>query len=169
MIFSLYLVCLSVIFLYFFFHVEGKKPMKLLGVVLFLHGHLAVYSTVNELSGYPTREDMPEMAHVLWGNAVEPQPSVEFSGYIDLWVMYEPTSGETWLSWFSLADRGQVSRVYRLPYTKKNHDSLKGVLAKLKRGKRVGLAFDRKSNSTMDLSEAQQKYGVAYEGIKLKK
>jgi len=169
MIFSLYLVCLSVVFLYFFFHVEGKKSLKFIGVVLFLHGHLAVYSTVDELAGYPSAESMPQMAQVLWGSAIEPEPASEFSGYIDLWVTHEPTKGETWLSWFSLADRGQVSRVYRIPYTKKNHASLRGVLAKLKRGKRVGLAFDKKLTSTMDISEAQKKYGIMYDSIKIKK
>jgi len=169
MIFAVYLLCLSVGFLWLFFHVEGKKLLKFIAVVLFLHGYLTVYSTINELSGYPTRESMPEMTQVLWGIATMPNPSEDFSGYIDLWVLHEAAKEEEWLDWFSLAHKGQVSRVYRIPYTKKNHDELKMITSKIQKGKRIGLAIDKKSGTRLDLSEAQQKYGVVYESIKLKK
>tara|TARA_Y100000593_G_scaffold43471_1_gene83181 strand:+ start:1350 stop:1859 length:510 start_codon:yes stop_codon:yes gene_type:complete len=169
MIFSLYLIFLSIGFLYFFFHVEGKTSLKFFAVILFLHGYLTVYSTVDELSGYPSREVMPEMVQVVWGIAAEPNSTIGFEGYIDLWVTHNPTIEESWLPWFSLANEGEVSRIYRIPYTKKDHEELKVMINKIKRGKRVGLALDKKAGSLLDLSEAQQKYGIMYESIKIKK
>jgi hypothetical protein len=169
MMFFVYLILLSTCFLYFFFHVKGKRVLKVVGVVLFLHGYLTIHSTVAELSGYPTTESIPESVQVLWGNAVEPNPSEEFPGYIDLWVVHNPTQEEDWFSLMSLADEGKVSRIYRIPYTKKDHKALKEMVDRIKRGKRVGLALEKKGKSILDLSEAQQRYNIRYNSIMIKK
>ena len=169
MIFSIYLILLSAIFLYFFLHVKGKKIIKFFGILILLHGYMTISSTFAEISGYPTFEIMPERAQVVWGIAAEPTPTEDFLGYIDLWVVHSPNKVETWFQWFSLSQRGKVSRVYRIPYTKENHKALKGIKAKLKKGKHVGLARDKKDYSKFDLSKAQQRYSIEYNSVKIKK
>ena len=43
------------------------------------------------------------------------------------------------------------------------------LVGKIKKGKHVGIAIDKQFGAYLDLSEAQQKYGVAYESRKIKK
>ena len=165
----LYLILITACFLYFFIHTKSKIYIKLFAILLLSHGYLTVYSSVETLSGYPTKEEMPEVVQVLWGVAVEPIPVEDFPGYIDLWVIHTPTIEEGWMDWFSLAERNKVSRIYRIDYTKKNHESLKALTDRLKKGKHVGLTIDKKSNNSIDISEAQQRYSINYNSIRIEK
>ena len=84
-------------------------------------------------------------------------------------MVHNPTQEEDWFSLMSLADEGKVSRIYRIPYTKKDHKALKEMVDRIKRGKRVGLALEKKGKRTLDLSEAQQRYNIRYNSIMIKK
>jgi|TARA_Y100000034_G_scaffold48387_1_gene59737 hypothetical protein len=139
------------------------QVMKVLLVIILLHGYLTSFSTFRDISGYPTASDLPEEFEVVWGRAVEmPQDKVKF---IELWVTYDFSFTEIWVSRFSLAHRkDSLSRVYRLPYSQENHEFVLEMQQAIKLGKRMKLSFqDISMDEKIDLREAAQNYAINHE------
>ena len=169
MIFSIYLILLTASFVYFFIHIPGQKWLKFLGTIFLLHGYLTIFSTMKDISGYPTTDSIPKTSQIIWGFAQEPNPSEDENGYIDLWVQHQASFLENNLSFFSLARQDMVSRIYRIPYTKKNHDELKLIQDRINKGHFVGITPNLKGQTVIDLADAQQQYSIQYDSIKMQK
>jgi hypothetical protein len=167
--FFLYLILLTTIFLWFFIQTDANRFIKFISIIFLLHGYLTVVGTFEEISGYPTTENLPERSEIKWGEAVEPNTATGYKGHIDIWVVHRSSMVESFLSYFSLADNGAVSRIYRIPYTKENHKALKGIKDRIKKGKHTGVAVDKRNPTNVNLAEAMQKYAITYDSVMMKK
>jgi len=139
------------------------QALKVMLVVVLMHGYLTAFSTFRDVSGYPTQADLPEEFEVVWARAVEiPQNDVKF---IELWVAYDFSFTEVWISRFSLAHRkDSLSRVYRLPYSQENHEFVLEMQQAIQLGKQMKLSFQNISmDEKIDLREAAQNYAINHE------
>jgi len=166
--FTIYLIILTTICLYFFIQTGAHKFFKYLVIFLLLHGYLTVGATVSELAGYPTQDDLPSEVEIIWGKASEPKPEIKYPGHIDLWVIHRTSLLESVFRSFSLANQYGTSRIYRIPYSKENHQMLVGIQASIKKGKHVGMVFG-KDRGTIDFESAMEKYHMNYQSTVIPK
>ena len=164
-LFSIYIIFLSFWVCILITNTNVKRYIKFIAILLLCHGYITIYSTFEDISGYPTYAELPQNSRVIWGNVVE--PSQDYPGHIDIWIEYNPTEPETFLQHFSLATNGKISRIFRLNYNENNHKTMIKMLTKIKKGQHISLFSDQGSN--LDLEEAQQKYEINYKTERLQK
>jgi hypothetical protein len=144
-----------------------SKPIKLIAILLLIHGYLITFGTFKEVSGYPTTSDMPEEFEIIWGRVVE----TETNKFIELWIQQEHQVLDKLSRKFSLAFKlNNISRVYRLKYSKKNHKTILVLQDKINSGDRVGIKrSDNSEGSEIDLDEGLENFSIEFESRKIEK
>jgi hypothetical protein len=135
---------------------------------LLIHGFLTIFSTFKDVSGYPTTENLPEKFEVIYARVVEQHDNK----FIEMWIKFDNGNLGKFYAMFSLAHGWHdVSRVYRMPYTRDNHEMILKIKKKLLVGERVGIKFDKseKENGEVNLREAEEKFRVDFESSRIPK
>ncbi len=138
-----------------------SNAAKMFVVLLLVHGHLTVWPTFKTISGYPTAADLPSEFEVVYARVVEEHDSK----FIELWIKYDvPVTGE-FLSFFSMHfESNDLSRVFRMPYTKENHEFVNEMTEKIMKGDAVGVKFkDNDQKRNLDLREGEKDFRVEYD------
>jgi len=167
MSFAVYIVILSIIVAMIFAKSsQTSTGVRVLLVMLLCHGYLTTWSTMKEISGYPTAQSLPHEFEVLWARVVE-TPDKKF---IELWISYDTPAAGKIMARFSLAhDWRDISRVYRIPYSEENHQTVLEMQGKVRKGIKVGVVMDPNMNGEIDLREAEQRYSIEAEGRRIRK
>jgi len=136
---------------------KTSTGFRVLLIILLFHGYMTTWSTFKQISGYPTAQELPEEFEVLWARVVESGEGK----FIELWILHDtPVMGKI-MARFSLAhDWGDVSRVYRIPYTEENHQAVLEMQGKMREGRKVGVIMDPNMDGEIDLREAEQRYSI---------
>ena len=167
MSFAVYIVILSIIVaLIFAKSSQTSTGLRVVLVILLFHGYLTTHSTIKEISGYPTAQELPQEFEVVWARVVE-----ENGGkFIELWILSEtPVIGKI-MARFSLAHNwGDISRVYRIPYSEENHQAVLDMQGKVRKGVKVGVVMDPNMDGEIDLREAEQRYSIEAEARRIRK
>ena len=144
-----------------------SKPIKVLIVIMLIHGYLTSWATYKQISGYPTTSQTPKKFEIIWARVVE-SPAKDF---IELWINYDMPILDKFTAKFSLAHRlNNVSRVYRLPYSEENHKMVMEIQGKIERGEKVGIVNKNGDpNSEIDLREGSENFIIEFEGQKITK
>jgi len=144
------------------------SPLKIIIMLLLLHGYLTTWATYKQVSGYPTESDVPEKFEILWGRAVELPGEEKF---IVIWITYDTPMVDKLISMFSLAhDWKNISRVYRLPYNQENHQTVMEIQKKIEMGIKVGvLKGSAAIDDDIDLRESIQRYQIEYDSKRISK
>lgn len=144
-----------------------SKPIRALAVILLIHGYVTSWSTYKQVSGYPTGDELPEKFEILWARVVEEQSG----NFIELWIDYDTPVLNKLVARFSLAHNwNDISRVYRIPYSDKNHEMVLELQDKIKRGEKAGIINeDDSSNSSLDLRKGSKNYSIEFESNKITK
>tara|TARA_Y100001973_G_C5169848_1_gene318360 strand:+ start:605 stop:1108 length:504 start_codon:yes stop_codon:yes gene_type:complete len=134
---------------------------KALIVMLLMHGHLVVWSTFKTVSGYPTAAELPDEFEVIYARVVEEHDSK----FIELWVKHDASITGKFLSFFSMHfEIDDLSRVYRMPYSKENHEFVNEMTERIMQGNAVGVKFkDKEEKRNLDLREGEKDFRVEYE------
>ncbi len=145
-----------------------SKTAKVFLIFLLIHGFLTVFSTFKEVSGYPTSAPLPEKFEVIYARVVEQHDNK----FIELWVKFDNSNLDKIYAMSSLAhDWSDISRVYRMPYTRDNHEMVLEIKKKLRIGERVGIKLDKKSirSGEVNLRKAEEKFRVDFESTRIPK
>lgn len=131
---SIAFLLLATIVLYFVIKTKGHYVMKGIVVALTLYYSLILLYTPDKLLGWPTNDPMPPNTIILYILFDEPKPGEK--GSIYLWAITRDPSIENpildqlnYKGIFRYNVLG-VPRVYRIPYTKKNHQILYNMWVK---------------------------------------
>ena len=144
-----------------------SRPVKVLVVIMLIHGYITSWATYKEVSGYPTVDQVPKKFEIIWARAVES----DSGNFIELWVDYENSNIDKLIARFSLAHSWEnISRVHRLPYTKDNHKMVLEIQGKIEMGEKVGVINkDDNPNSDLDLRQGSENYSIDFESKKITK
>ncbi len=114
---------------------KGKWWLKLLTILIVPSFGLAVWASISSYKGWPTTDEPPEKALLVWGVVHEPDPRTGNPGVIYLWLTpIREDSGGT-LNPLGYESRNGEPRAYRLPYSRQLHDALTGAQAAAKEGR----------------------------------
>ena len=172
MMFTTYIILLSVCVLYFLLYTNAHSFLKCLCIAILIHGYVTIGVTFDDTRGYPTSELIPEKVDIVWGVVVEPSKNPKYDGHIDLWVKHEASLLESKLQYFTLADKSPVvSRVYRIPYTREAHKTILVIQKKIATGDKVGLILPggKLQKDAINLESAMQRYTVKYDTVVIEK
>ena len=145
---------------------QTSTGFRVILLVLLFHGYMTTWSTFKQISGYPTAQELPEEFEVLWARVVENGEDK----FIELWISSDtPVAGKL-MARFSLAhDWGDISRVYRIPYSEDNHQTVLMMQGKVREGKKVGVIMDPNLDGEIDLREAEQRYSIEAQRRQIRK
>lgn len=144
-----------------------SKPIRVLAVILLIHGYITSWSTYKQVSGYPTADSLPKKFEIVWARVVEEQSG----DFIELWIDYDTPVLNKLVARFSLAHNwNDISRVYRIPYNNENHEMVLELQSKIKRGEKAGIINeDDSSNTSIDLRKGSKNYSIEFESKKITK
>jgi hypothetical protein len=144
-----------------------SKPIKVLVVIMLIHGYMTSWATYKQVSGWPTTQQVPNKFEIIWARAIESQSG----NIIELWISYDNSAMDKLMSRFSLAHGwNNISRVYRLPYNDKNHEMVLELQKKIEKGERVGIINQDKSlNGDLDIRDGVENYSIDFESKKITK
>ncbi len=168
MSFAIYIILLSASFALILAKSSlTSHPIRILAVVLLIHGYITSWSTYKQISGYPTGDELPKKFEILWVRVVEAEPD----DFIELWIKYDTPVLNKIEARFSLAhDWSDISRVYRIPYTDENHEMSLEIQKKIERGEKTGIINnDNSSNNDLDLRQGAENYSIEFESQKITK
>jgi hypothetical protein len=142
-----------------------SRPIKVIAIIVLIHGYLTIGSTYKQISGYPTFEKLPEKFEIIWARVVESNDEK----FIEIWINYDGNINDYLVDTFSLANNiNYISRVYRIPYSEENHETIVELQKKIKRGEKVGIKnIDNKGNEEIDLRESEVKFRSDYESKRI--
>ena len=142
-------------------------PIRVLAVILLIHGYITSWATYKQISGYPTGDELPRKFEILWVRVVEAEPE----NFIELWVKYDTPVLDKLTARFSLAhDWSDISRAYRIPYTDENHEMSLEIQKKIERGEKSGIINnDNSANNDLDLRQGAENYSIEFESQKITK
>ena len=168
MSFAIYLILLSVCIAFILASSSlTSKPVRVLVIIMIIHGYLTSWATYKEVSGYPTSDQVPKKFEIIWARVVESSTDK----FIEIWISYENSNVDKLIARFSLAHGwNNISRVYRLPYDDKNHKMVMEIQGKIEKGEKVGIINEKNdSNRDIDLREGAQNYFIEFESKKITK
>jgi hypothetical protein len=145
-----------------------SSTAKVFLILLLMHGFLTVSSTFKEVSGYPTATNLPKKFEVIYARVVEQHDNK----FIEMWIKFDTGTLDKIYALFSLAHEwNDISRVYRLPYTRDNHEMVLEIEKKILAGEKVGIKFDKKSlrAGEVNLRKAEEKFRVDFESRRIPK
>jgi hypothetical protein len=145
-----------------------SRVTKVFLIFLLMHGFLTVFATFKQVSGYPTEANLPEKFEVIYARVVEQHDNK----FIEIWIDFDNTSTHKFYAMFSLAHSWRdTSRVYRLPYTRKNHEMILEIKKKLLVGERVGIKLKKGTKNTdpVNLREAEKRFRIDFESSRILK
>ena len=144
-----------------------SKPVKVIVVIMLIHGYTTSWATYRQVSGYPTTQQVPNKFEIIWARVVESQSG----DFIELWISYENTIVDKLVSRFSLAHGwDNVSRVYRLPHSDENHEMVMKIQEKIELGEKVGIINENGDpNSDLDLRSGTESFSIEFESNKISK
>jgi len=160
--FILYVIVLSSIVALIFARSSLTSSLtRVILAILLIHGYLTVYSTFTAVSGYPTTKKLPNKFEVVYARVVEDHDEK----FIELWIKYELPYMEKVYSYFSMHfEMNNITRVFRLPYTRENHEFVLDATKKITRGGIVGIKLEEKDKKrNVSLSEGEKDFSVEYE------
>ena len=167
--FALYIFLLSVAVSYILAKSSlTSKTTKVLLIFLLIHGFLTVFSTFKEISGYPTADKLPEKFEIIYARVVEQHDNK----FIEMWIKFENSNLDKFYAMFSLAHGwNDISRVYRMPYTRDNHETILKIKKKLLVGERVGIRFDKHTqrDGEINLRKAEERFRVDFQSRRILK
>ena len=138
--------------------------LKVLIVVVLIHGYITTWSTYKQISGYPTTDELPQRFEIIWARVVESSTSDDF---IELWIASDTPVIDKIMARFSLAHSwNNVSRVYRIPYNAENHQAVLEIQKKIELGEKVGV---KNINKELDLRKGSEQYSIEFEEKKITK
>lgn len=137
-------------------HSKISSGLKILAAVLFTIFCLTSYDTIRAVSGYPTVEELPEDAEIVWARVVE-----EEEKYIEVWILFERSYTQKIFTFYH--KENPISRVYRIGYTKKRHELLLQMLEGIKQGKKQGIRGRVNKNGEDAFEEAVQSFHIESE------
>jgi len=144
---------------------KGKWWLKLATILIVPGFGLAVWASIASYKGWPTTDEPPEKAVLVWGIIHEPDPKHGDPGSIYLWLTPLQKEGDTALNPLDYVSGGGEPRSYKLPYTRQLHDALSGAQAAAKDGrpmmfsrnpKRGGERGGRPRNREEDATEGDE-------------
>ena len=168
MSFAIYIVLLSICIAFILStNSLTSKPIKVIVIIMLVHGYLTSWATYKQVSGYPTAGQVPDKFEIIWARVVESSSG----DFIELWINYDTPFIDKAISRFSLAHNwNNVSRVYRLPYTDKNHEMVIQIQKKIEIGEKVGIINENgDTNDDLDLREGAENYTIDFERRKITK
>lgn len=114
----------------------GRSQLHQPGKALLLGGfallYVLHYQGITHLSGWPSRQDLPDTFDLIAHQVVQPDTRGNSDGHITLWVR---TPGWT------------DSRLYRLPYSRELHERLAGAQVRIAQGKAQQGVRERSGNT----------------------
>lgn len=105
-----------------------KSSMTVLGGMFLIF----TYFSIIGMQGWPTYDEMPRQAMVLWGQVNPPNKSEGFKGEIYLWLLH--AEDDMIIT--------EIPRAYVIPYSKKTHEAVEAAIEKIKNGEKVGIGFE---------------------------
>lgn len=114
---------------------KGSWWLKLATILIVPAFGLAVWAAISSYKGWPTADEPPEKAVLIWGVVREPDPRHDDPGAIYLWLMPVREEGELDLNPFDYTAGGGEPRSYKMPYTRQLHDALTAAQAAAKEGR----------------------------------
>ena len=167
MSFAAYIIFLSLCVSYLLVQASSKSGMiKLIAMIMLVHGYITSAVTLKEVSGYPTISSLPEEFEIIYARAIENNSNP----FIELWVSYDIPNHEKFYAWFSMApSMHNLTRVYRMPYTEENHEMVLKIQRRIIDGRTVGVSLEDSANMDVDLREGMQNYRIKHKGYRIKK
>jgi len=117
-------IILSTILLWFVIGSRGNWALKAAVILITLMFSLNIQRSLDNLSGWPTNDELPEKFFVHWVLIKEPNDVVDENGSIYLWVNDIGEEGEEETLEFFQYNRESEPRVYRLPYSIDRHEMI---------------------------------------------
>jgi hypothetical protein len=117
-------IILSTILLWFVIGSKGNWALKAAVILITLMFSLNIQRSLDNLSGWPTSDELPEKFLVHWVLVEEPNDTLDEEGGIYLWVndISEEDEEESWE--FFQYNRGSEPRAYKLPYSIDRHEMI---------------------------------------------
>lgn len=135
---------LSVLGLWFIIHGKGYWWLKSIFILLILSFGIGLWSSLSDLSGWPTSKDIPDRVIVHWLLVKEPSKLGNDSGGVYILATEIDSKNEAkkseiskWLTPFISKQRPIEPRVYRLPYSKELHKKAGEAMRLIKANKSV--------------------------------
>ena len=136
---------LSALLLWLIIGVKGRWSVKALVISLVLYSCLSIDFSLDNLSGWPSNQTLPDSFQVHWIKVKEPNKRTGEKGSIYVWAtdMNRQVAKSGWQGWkgyfISFQDYDTTEpRSYRLPYSKIGHEKAREALDMIKGGKKVG-------------------------------
>lgn len=130
-------IFLSAVLLWCLIGSKGKWWVKLALIAALPSFGLAVWNSMASYLGWPTSEDTPDKALLLWGEVREPDQKTGDPGAIYLWLQsFDEKDYQTQRAFGYKADVGEP-RAYKFPYSRKLHERLHEAAEMIKAGKQV--------------------------------
>lgn len=167
MSFAIYLIGLSFAVCYMLISSSKTSGLvKILSIVLLVHGYITSGATLKQASGYPTIAELPEKFDILYARVLEENNDP----FIELWITHNMSQTSKFFAWFSLSgEMHNLSRVYRIPYTEENHEMVLKIQKKILRGERVGVIQGSNHTGDVDLRDGMMNYKIKHRGYLIQK
>ena len=131
-------ILLSAIILWFVIGAKGQWSLKAACIALTLYFSLSLSQSLSSVEGWPSTDKMPKQFQVHWAVVEEPDKITGEQGAIYLWLTSlseEEPSSSFFLSFYEF--NKDSPRAYVIPYSRKNHEKIEGILGQLKQGQGV--------------------------------
>lgn len=118
---------------------KGNWLLKLFLITTSVVFTIGLYNSIEDLTGWSTKDDMPEQFLVHWALTKEPNKFTKEEGSIYFWVseLDENHKVKTSKNFSFVAPHAPEPRTYNLPYTEELHKQVASITKMLKQGKQV--------------------------------
>lgn len=135
-------VLITTLVLWYIIGSKGHWVSKAAIILLSLYFCLSVGFSLNELMGWPTKEELPKKFFLHWAVVEEPDPKTGEEGSIFIWTKPLDSTRPKDQGWqdylLSFYDGESQPRAHELPYSRELHEQAQEALEMIMGGQSVG-------------------------------